>query len=259
MNEVEKKANTAMTLADRGGGVEDILAQNIVVPRILLMQALSDLVTDGKAQTGDFIRSTTGEKIGNADTPIPFIPLTFTNTWVLSEKVGNKYEYRKTEPRNAANQDLPWEFTENGAAWKRTQSLNLFALLMRDVEAETLELEKAKRGEMPDPDKALMPVSISFRSTSFAAGGRSITTHFAKARKFNLPGFVSVLNLTCKKTKNDKGVFFVMDAANAGKTPPSVISTCEYWYNTLASKSVIVDSEGDDETATGAVGSQSSF
>lgn len=241
--------------ADLGG--EEILNQNIVVPRVLLMQGLSDLVTEGKAQMGDLVRSTNGEKLGGPDKPLEFIPITFTNTWILSELVGKKYEYRAQEPLSAKNQDLPWEFEKNGTKWKRTKSLNLFALLVSDARAELAEMEKAKQGEMPDPDKALLPVMISFRSTSFVAG-KDVVTHFAKARKFSLPGYVSVLRLKCAREKNDKGTYFVFEVENAGKTPQELMETCKYWQGTLASRNVQVHDEGKD-AESGAVSGGSQF
>jgi len=238
---------------DLGG--EDILSQSMVIPRLHLMQGLSEMVSEGKAQMGDIVRSTNGEKLGNGDKPVDFIPITFTNTWVLSEMVGQKYEYRSSEPMTAKNQDLPWEFESQGTMWKRTKSLNLFAILVNDALAEKAERDKAAKGEMPDPDKALMPVLISFRSSSYAAG-KEVVTHFAKARKFNLPGLVSVLQLSCTRTKNEKGTFYVYGVKNVGKTPPDLIEVANYWKSTLATKDVVVDSEESEEVASVGGGSQ---
>jgi hypothetical protein len=247
-----KKEESAVTLVGEPDvGNEEILASNIIIPRVLIMQGLSELVADGKAVMGELIRSTTNEKLGGPDKPIDFIPITYNTTWIKQEKVGGKFEYRGQEPLNAANQDLPWDFEEKGIPWKRVKALNLYALLVQDVTAEQAEMAKAKQGEMPDPDKALLPVMISFRSTGFTTG-KTIVTHFAKAKKFGLPGYVSVLKLSVRKEKNDKGTFFVPEVTNSGKTPADVIETCKYWQTTLATKPVEVDAAGEDETATGA-------
>jgi hypothetical protein len=241
-NAVAKKdqETTAVSTGAELGSTEDILSSNIVIPKLLLMQGLSDFVTEGKAVMGDLVRSTTGEKVGNAEKPVKFIPLTFTNTWIVTERVSGKFEYRRQEPMTAKNQDLPWEFQVNGTDWKRTKSLNVYALLVADIEAERTEMAKAKSGEMPDPDKALMPVLISFRSLSFAAG-KDIVTHFAKARKFGVDGYVSVLELRCRREKNDKGVFFVFEIGPSGKTPLEFFETCQYWKGLVAQNRVQVD------------------
>lgn len=247
---MKQEETKALAMAGDVGG-EEILASNIVIPKILLMQGLSEMVADGAAQMGEMVRSTTKEKVGGADKPVEIIPLTFNNTWVELEKVGQKFEYRGQVPMTAQNQDLPWEFEKNGTQWKRMKSLNLYALILDDVKAEQAEMEKAKNGEMPDPDKALLPILVSFRSTSFPAG-KAITTHFAKARKFGLPGHVSVLKLKCHKEKNDLGTYFVFDVENGGKTPSDVLQTCEYWKGLVASNRVQVDNS--DEAADSGAG-----
>lgn len=252
----QPQANVPMPASALVPGTEEILSSAIVIPKVLLMQGLSDLVAEGNAVMGEMVKSTTGEKLGNSENPVEFIPLTYNLTWVLSEKIGQKFEYRGQEPLTAANQDLPWEFEKNGAQWKRTKSLNLFALLTKDVKAEKEELAKADLGEMPDPDKALLPVMMSFRSTSFTAG-KNLVTHFAKAKKFGLPGHVSTLKLKCTREKNDKGTYFVFGVEHSGKTPREDFAVCDYWRTIVATKHVQVDES--DEVATDAVSGSEQF
>lgn len=245
MNTEVQTANTQKALATSAAltpGREEILADAIVIPRILLMQGLSDLVAEGKAVMGEMLRSNTHEVVGKPESPVEFIPLTYNLTWVLSEKVGQKYEYRSSEPLTPQNNDLPWDFTQNGTEWKRTKSLNLYALLTKDISAEKSELAKVESGDLPDPDKALLPVLISFRSTSFKAG-QDIMTHFAKARKFNLPGHVSRMMLKCTKEKNDLGTYYIFRVENVGKTSPEDLKLCDYWRNLVGSGKVQVDEE----------------
>lgn len=219
-------------------GNEEILSDAIRVPYLSLMQGLSELVTDGKAVMGEFIRSSTKEKLGDPEHPIDFIPLTFRNTWVISEKVGQKFEWRRREPLTAANQDLPWEWEENGTEWKRVKSVDVYALLVRDIIAERTEMEKAAVGELPDTDKALLPIIISFTSTSYGTGGKSVVTHFAKAKKFGFGGHVSILQVSARKDKNEKGTYYVMDVTNVGKTPQEYLQVCDYWRNLVAQNRV---------------------
>lgn len=253
----ELATQTGGALVSQGhAGGEEILSSAIVIPRLLLMQGLSDFVTDGKAVMGELIRANNVEKLGGPDKPIDFIPLTFKNFWTVREKVGAKYEWRGKEPMTASNQDLPWEYEDKGTQWKRVKTLDLFALLVHDLEGEKAELAKAAKGEMPDPDKALLPILISFQSYSFGSGGKAIHTHFAKAKKFNVPGFVSVMRLKARKDKNDKGTFYILDVETVGKTPPVDLKTCEYWYSQVAQNNVIVEGEdGDEPEATAERGS----
>lgn len=223
-------------------GGEEILSSSIVIPRLLLMQGLSDFVNERKAQQGDMVRTTPFTKLGDPEVPIAIIPITFNNQWMLSELIGKKFEFRGYEPLTAANQDLPWEFEKNGTQWKRTKVLNLYALLPDDIKAEREELAKAEKGGSPDPDKALLPIMISFRSTSYSAG-KDVTTHFAKAKKFNQPGYVSTLALSCVADKNDLGSFFVFKVCSLQPTPKEDQAVAAYWYNVLRTQKVQVDAD----------------
>lgn len=215
-------------------GNEEILSSDIIIPRLMLMQGLSDLVSERKASQGDFIRSTTGGVLGTPEKPLSFIPLTFNNQWVLSEKVGKKYEYRSTEPMNASNQDAEWEFKKDGGEWKRTKLINLYALLPSDVKLERDSLMEAlKSKSMPDPSTALMPILISFRGTSYNAG-KTVVTHFARAKKYGLPAYVSTLTLSCTQETNDLGTYYVMKVIEGGKTTPDDQETALDWYGILA-------------------------
>lgn len=238
----------AVTEAANTAGGEEILSGSIVIPRLLIMQGLSDLVTERKAVMGDMVRSQPVEVLGNPDKPVKFIPITFNNEWMLSEKVGNKFEFRGTEKMTAANENLPWEFVKDGVQWKRTKMVNVYVLLPSDIEAEKVELEKAKNGEMPDPDKVLFPLLLSLRSTSFPAG-KDIVTHFAKAKHFGVKGYVSTMELSCYQDKNDQGSFYVAKVAKSGQTPKEYLSACESWYNILQTRKVEVTPLEEEKTS----------
>lgn len=240
--------SNAMTKADQAGlpalreeaAAQEVLKGDVLIPKLLLMQGLSEFVNERKAAQGDMVRSLTGEVVGNPDKPVEFIPVMYTNTWVEEELVGKKYEFRQEVPRNARNEADPWEFTHNGAPWRRKKSINLYAILTKDIAAEAEEIRKFKEtGELPDADKALLPVLISFRSTSFKAGMK-LATHFQKAKKFGVPGYVNTFKLKCYQDKNDQGTYYVLDVESAGKTAPEALKLAQEWNQILSTGSVKV-------------------
>lgn len=237
----KKEASAVSTQVVHQAGNEEILASDILIPKLLLMQGLSDMVNSRLAAQGDLVKSTTKEIVGSPDKPVEFIPLTFFNQWILQEKVGSKYEFRGVEPMTAANADLPWDFTQDGTQWKRVKSINVYALLPGDIVKERDAKKLAqKTGEMPDPNTALMPVLISFRSTSYKAG-QAVVTHFARAKKYQLPGYVSTMKLKCRQDKNDMGTFYVFDVEQGGKASPDDQEVASEWYKLLATSKVRVD------------------
>ncbi len=264
-NEVVKsEAQVPQTQAAYDPSNQEILNSDIIIPRLLLMQGLSDAVANRKAQMGDMIRSTTLEKLGDPEVPVDFIPLKMSADWIESEQVGGKFEFRTTVPRNAANDDLPWEFDKNGVKWKRTKCLNVYALLTADVQAFLAEMAGLGSGEMPDLSKSLLPILLSFRSTSFSAG-RAVATYFAQVRDMlkynpNVRPYGYSLTLACQPEKNDKGNYFVFKVeGKPKKIDDKFFPEVTRWYTTLNTLKTIKVDQGDDETDAAPVGTASKF
>lgn len=267
--EVMKKETSAVAMQSQTPGGE-VLSSDVLIPRLLLMQGLSDFVAARKAQMGDMVRSTTAEKLGGPETPIEFIPLTFQNKWMIQELVGKKFEFRKMLPRDHGMEDakkqetektgenLPWDFTQGGTTWRRVKVIECFALLPSDIAAFQEELARAEReGDMPDMNKTLLPVVISFRSTSYTAG-RAVVTHFTKAAgmaKYGAKAHGFTLKLSCSQDSNDQGTFYVYDVQSGRRCTPLEFEKASEWFGLLGSSQVVVDEpEEARETAAPARG-----
>ena len=235
-----------------------VLKSDVVLPKVLLMQGLSDLVNERKAQQGDFVRSSTAEKLGDDKAPLEFIPLTFQNLWLVSEDQkgdGKKYEFRRYEPRTAANESADWDYLENGTKWRRTKIMSLFALLPKDIESQAKMMKEFEEtGEMPDVDKVLLPVVIQFKNTSFKAG-KEVATLFAKAESVSrqlgttIPAYGTTMRLSCVSDKNDKGSFFVMKVESIGKTKPEYKEAAANWYAQLMQLGAAIKVDESDMAA----------
>jgi len=245
---------------------EQILKSDIQLPWVLLQQGLSDFVSEGKAQMGDMVNSMTGEKLGDKSKPIEFIPLTMKNSWVLSEKIGNKYEYRKTLPRDSGLRDgkdplemtgesLPWDFVHNGLPWKRTKVITVYAVLVKDIVGFLEEVKKAQETGDFDLDKALMPYAIGFRSTSYNAG-KKVSTQFAKAQAMAAYGakpYTNTMMLGCHMQKNDQGTFYVYDVTPGRKCTKDEIEQAASLYKVVTSGNVKthdIDTGAPEESAS---------
>lgn len=259
---------------------QTVLATDIVVPSLYLMQGLSQAVVDKKADIGNIIRSTTLETVAGPDKTINFVPLRMTTTWIEKECIGNKggkdkFEYRRTVPRTAKNERSDWNFYRDangkespepflGATkWMRTKTINVYALLVDDVTGYNAEIKKAvESGEMPDLTKSLLPVCIQFRNTSFKAGQNvaNFYMQFEDMRKYNaaLKSYSYMMPLSCKKEENDDGTFYVYQVGGAKKLDDTLLPQAELWYNRLGSSDVKVDESGLDETS-GRATEQSQF
>jgi hypothetical protein len=254
MSDIVKRQNTAVSTEVHGTSKQDVLSSDLqsTIGRVYLMQKTSDLVEDDLAKVGDFIRSTNNEKLGDQKTPLMFIPLKMTNEWNLEEQEGGRFQWRGREPRTAANENMPWLFEQNGKQWRRVKIINVFALLPVDLKDREAKVEAAiVAGELPDP---VMPVVISFRSTSFKAGAKvgmffkqveELVESYKQATgpwKYQLP-------LTNSKQENEKGTFQVMDVGKAQKLPDDMQAEARRWYEILNSAAFEALQVDTDEVA----------
>lgn len=255
-NEVAKKQEKALSEID--GDItqaEDILNSDIVIPKILLMQGTSELVNERKAQQGDIVNSVTSEKIGDPEVPISIIPITFRNTWRHEEIVAGKPEYRFVESRDASNEHDEWNYTRDGAEWKRTKVLELFVLRPEDVDAQAKQADAGQKDDdfIPDLNSVVMPHVISFRSTSFTTG-QQLVSMFAKARSVKTgkypngcPAYLYTVGMSCEVKKNDKNMWYTWKVGATTKSTPAQIAEAAKWHGILASqaKSFKVDDSQD--------------
>lgn len=228
-----------------------VLASDVLVPRLLLAQAMSNVVKQRKVQSGDLFRSTDLKVLCSPGSSIDFIPLCEPRAdWVIECKVGNRFEYRGIEPRNASNDNENWywlgnELGEKGKGnteWRRVKMLSLYALLPSDIEEEEKELEKAASGEMPDLSKSLTPILFRFRSTSYDAG-KDVCTFFAQAANFKQNAWKYQLKVSSAEEKSEHGDYFIFKVDRSKPTPikKEHSSKVEYWARLVKGTALKVD------------------
>jgi len=241
MNEVaERQSNAPSTQVNQA---DQVLRSDILVPYVVLAQASSESVKERKAQMGDIIRSTNFEKLGDPDKGIEVIFLHNPKTnWIVEQKEGNRYAFRRIEPRTAANETAEWNFwgdkdgnelppgTPGGSEWRRVKQLMAFAILPQDIAAYEEEMKKVEQGELPDPSKALTPVIVSFRASSYKAG-KEVATFFTQAKSMRVPIHRYKLKLSCTLEKNDDGSFYVwnVDRAKPIAVPKEQLEVVQEW------------------------------
>lgn len=220
LSAVEKEA------AQVSAGTE-VVASDVLIPRLLLMQGISPLVTSRKAQIGDMVRSTTGEKLGNPDKPLVIVPLTMINSWISFEDTGEgQPQFRGQIPRGVTRRDanglavetnegLPWDYKgPNGEDMFRRKAITLYALVPSDVAAYQAEIARATaEGEAPDLSKNLLPVVITFQSTSFKHAGRKCASFFNDVKKLRASPFNYSITLECREEKKGKNAWYILDFA----------------------------------------------
>ena len=224
--EVTTKKEGQMTTYQDAWGAENTDTSDILIPKVLLMQGLSQYVTAEKAQMGDLVDSVTGEVLGTgrekALKPVKIIPLLHFKNWTHNVKgEDGKWQYKGTEAWGPTNANLPRyeEYEKDGQTWKSDATLNFYCLVLNGNEVQEL------------------PYLVSFRRTSYRAG-QKLVTHFtkcqlaAKAGK-PVPPAATTFELGAKKVQNDQGTFYVFDLGASSPTNGDWMELAYTWYQTL--------------------------
>ncbi len=208
-------------------------SSDIIIPKLLIMQAPSKLVAQEKAQMGDIVNSVSGDVLGTCrekdNKPVQFIPFKEEKTWTIFELVGSKPEFRQSIARTPNNDNLEREYQEGGKNFRRYRTLSYWVLLNNELE----------NSDMP------LPYVLSFRSTGFKAG-KVLSTHFvlckaALQKGKMVPPPATVFELSGDKVSNDKGTFFVPNLKNVGATKEEFVVVAAQWLRTLKTKSYQID------------------
>ena len=230
---VTKKQKNNLPAAPEGysaaWGSENIDASQLVIPKILCMQGLSQMVAEGEAQMGDIVDSMTGEQLGCGREkdfqPLNFVPLYSFQEWVVYDKLGgDKLQYVEKVPFGPTNADWKWDTEKQ----KRVLVMNFYVMLERDLE-----------------DRGALPYLLSFRSTSYKAG-KKLATFVKKGALSDRPAPAYTYTLTANKTSNDHGTFYVLDVKKAGETDakfydPAQKGICFEWFKQLKAGTHKVD------------------
>ena len=200
------------------GSVE--LTQNdIIIPKILAMQGLSDLVAQGKAVFGDFCNSLTGKKLGGINKPIELIPFYMERLWLVFEpNEKGKMKFKELYPITHKNENLEWSVkNEKGVEiLRRDRTLQFYVLLPEDI----------KRG-------LVFPYVVSFRRTSAKAGKKLATQMYVINRQMNLAPAGKTVRLHGTKESNDDGTFIVMDITEGRKTTQEELASAFDMYRMI--------------------------
>jgi len=235
MKDLEVKKESALTpVVGTIEDLQDVLgsfkvdSSDILIPKILLMQPTSDMVTDGVATIGDFRNSVTKEKMGTIVEPFEFVPFYHTKTWDIHDPNDNN-KWLRSEEFNAGDESLAWEFKEDGRDLKRVKRVDLYGFIPSEV-------EKGRD----------LPVILSFKSTSYREVTKILTEMKLNASKKKLP-WATYFNIGGEKIKNeDNQVYCVIKANLGGETPLQYQKLCLDWWKNIKGNAVKVSVDNSD-------------
>lgn len=240
--EVKKQNAVSTDLLSEWGDLPKLNTNDIVIAKILPMQGLSQLVSDGKAMMGEFRDSLSGNKLGSIAEPFEILPFHVEKYWDIMEEDGEgNFKWRKSEPlvedplQNGYNDALPWKDVVDGVEIKRIRRMNFYCMLPGEIASGTGT-----------------PYILSFKSTSYREGKKLYTQMYMRNRRAQLPPPGFLFKVSGVKQKNDKGTFIVPTVELSRKATPEEIHECLNWYSLVKKGAVKVDDSDLGESTSAA-------
>ena len=236
--EVVTKQTQAVSTEVTTWGSDVSVGSDLLIPKLLLMQGMSDAVNEGNAQVGDWIDSINSNKFGDIKTPVEVIPFHVTKHFDIEvEQDDGKFKWQRTEPivenpmAAGYNDNLPWTDREDGKNIKRIRRLNFFVLIPKEVEAGTS-----------------IPYVVSFKSTSLKEGQKMLNQMYVRNLRQKLTPASYKFKLAVGKAENDKGKWFVPQVLLGEQSTQSEVAEALSWYKTVSSKGSSVKVDESDVT-----------
>lgn len=201
-------------------GVEEQSADDIVMPKLLVMQPGSQLVTEGTARFGEFRNSLTGDLLGSIAEPLEVMPIKILKTWIVSKKLDGMWKFYAIEGFANASETRPYEHMVDGVPTKNEMCYNLYCLV----------------GDNP------LPYVIALKGMSRRAGQEAYTHLYTTNQRLRkvLP-FTDKLIISGKKTQNDKGTFVTLSIKAGTEATFEDKKEAANWCKVLNTTDVQVD------------------
>ena len=137
-NEVTATTKKELAMPEGGWNDGDFEAKDLLVPMICVAQGQSDIVKQGKAKPNDIYETVNKTVLGDAKTPVNFVPLKYFKTWVHCELVKGTPEFRSVEPYTIANSTrYAYEEDRQGVMWRNYEVLNFYVVLEKELKEGT--------------------------------------------------------------------------------------------------------------------------
>lgn len=225
-SEVVKKESTEVANFDFKMD-QPILSEEIIIPKILVMQPGSTLVTKSEAVFGQMIDSMSGEVLGDFKNPLKFIPFYFERVYYISKKEGTRFKFDRLEPYTI--DDRKYEETINGVTYKNEKAWQYYVMLTDDMS---------------------IPRIITFKGMSRRAGEVLYTDAYVKSAMLKKRHVDFVYELAGQPHTNEKGTFAKISAKKSRATTMEELKDIHPWFMAVKEGLAKSHNSANDEEET---------
>lgn len=200
-------------------------SNDVVIPKLIIMQANSTLVNEDKAAAGDVIESLNKEVLAGYKKSIEIVPFYMHKTWIVKKYNPQKdeFDFVKYENVEADNENLDKDFEINGEKYQRQLSRNFYCLI----------------GDNP------IPYIVPFKGMSTRAGKILATAMYVqnKAKKLPPPGQTFKLSTTKESYENRINAVFKVEPSH--NTSHDKVLECLTWLKMIKEGAVREDNNNE--------------
>ena len=215
-NEVVESKGTEVAapinMSDWGDVVVE--AKDLILPKILLQQALSEAVKDKQrsVKDGDYINTLTGEVCSNEGGNVHVLPFYCRQSYIIEKWNGKKFEYNKTIPCIVGQEPMPFEEDIGGVRFKNSHVYEFFCML----------------------EDGGTPAIVSFKSTSHKTGKQLFNLMYLQNPQQGKTPAHNWIILGSKEDANKDGdKYNVMTIAVGAQSTKEQVAECLTWISTI--------------------------
>lgn len=217
---------TAVNMSDWGDVIVE--SKDLILPRILLQQALSESVKARIARDGDYLNTLTGEVCSNDKGIVMILPFYCRQNYIIEKWNGKKYEFHKVQPYVPGEALKPFEEEIAGDKFKNSHVYEFFCLT----------------------EGGGTPSIVSFKSTSHKTGKQLFNLMYLQNPQQKKTPAHNWIALGSKQETNDMGTFNVMTIAVDKQSTPEELTNCLSWISTIRQSEFKVAEESSPSHTT---------
>ncbi len=228
-NEVAKATKTEAAVysdADmQEWGGNELTSKDIIIPSLLLLQAGSEFVKQGKGKGGDFFDSVSEINYGPELKGV--VPFHMEKTWTVEKFTGKKWEWDHTVKMTPENENSNYEFEVGNDKFRNKYTYRFYILV----------------------EGSILPYSFKLKGASKKTGSNLSTEMYVKNAMKKLPPAAFQVNFSSFLDKNADGdSYFVVKMAVVEKTPYEKVMEALNWFKTIRddSRVVVVDADAKE-------------
>lgn len=213
-------------------GSSSIDSSDIQIPRLHLLQGLSEGVATGDFKMGDILHTADQEVLGGIKNPLKIIPFHMSKVNQKFRTDINPKEYVLTEDWHP---DLDWE--EENYVWEKNDGTSI------TCKVNNFKTYIMHAVVVDDNIDFSLPISITFRSSA-GKDGQKIASHFATVMQFNKarpdaqqPPYNVVWDLSSDLVKGDKTSYAKWSCKRDRKTTDEERTICAQWAKAISANS----------------------